>query len=327
MLMQKRKIILYKDISDDLKRKLDEKFDVVFFNKINEKNYQQFIQELPTAEGLIGSSFDFKGELLNLASRLKVISTISAGYDNFDVDELTKKGIRLMHTPDVLTDTTADLIFALLLTTARRIVETSNFIYQGKWHKSIDSSLFGVDVHHKKIGIIGMGKIGAALAKRAHLGFDMTVLYTNRSRKINIEQQYNAQWCSLDTLLGEADFVCITLPLTKETEKLINEEKLLLMKPTSILINGGRGKIVDQKALINALKEKKILAAGLDVFEQEPIPLDSELLTLPNIVITPHIGSATFETRYKMAEEAVNNLIAAFKQEKPQKNLVNRNVD
>lgn len=324
--MSKKKIILYKNIPSNLKRLLESQFNVIYFNKINEETYPKFIQELLTADGLIGSSFNLKGEILDLAKNVKVISTISAGYDNFDVEELTRKGIRLMHTPDVLTDTTADLIFTLLLTTARRVVEASNFIYQGKWNKSIDESLFGTDVHHKKIGIIGMGKIGMALAKRAHMGFDMEVLYTNRSRKIDVENEYKAKWCNLDELLSTSDFVCITLPLTKETENLINKEKLSLMKPTSILINGGRGRIIDQEALIQALKDREILAAGLDVFATEPIPLTSDLLTLPNVVITPHIGSATFETRYRMAEEAVYNLINAFKEEKPKRNLVNTNV-
>lgn len=325
--MKKKKVILYKKIPDDLLNILKDNFDIVFFNKINKENYSEFINQLPSAEGLIGSSFDLKGDILDIANNLKVISTISAGYDNFDVKQLTAKGIRLMHTPDVLTDTTADLVFTLLLSTARRVVETSNFIYQGKWKKSIDESLFGTDVHHKKIGIVGMGKIGAAVAKRAYLGFDMEVLYTNRSRKPEVDNHYRAKWCSLDELLQLSDFVCITLPLTKETERLINKEKLLLMKPSSILINGGRGKIIDQNALIEVLKEKRILAAGLDVFEQEPLPLDSELLKLDNVVITPHIGSATYETRYNMAKEAVYNLIEAFKVAKPKKNLVNSDVN
>lgn len=322
----KKTVILYAPIADELRARLEQEFEVIFFNKIDQNNEQQFLAALPTAVGVIGTGVDIKGDRLAKAVNLKAISTISVGYDNFDVAELTAKGIRLMHTPDVLTDTTADLIFTLLMATARRIVEVSDFIHQGHWKRSVDQSLFGVDIHHKKIGIIGMGNIGQAVAKRAYLGFDMQVFYYSRHRKPEVDQQYQAVWCELDQLLKEVDFVCITLPLTKETEHLINQEKLSLMKPSAILINGGRGKIIDEQALINALKTKQIRAAGLDVFVQEPLPMDSELLQLSNVVLAPHIGSATFETRYKMAELAVENLIAALQPEKPKKNLVNREV-
>ncbi|MFZ7198750.1 2-hydroxyacid dehydrogenase [Avibacterium avium] len=319
----KKTVVLYRKIDRGLVNILQEQFNLIYFEKVNQDNYKQFVDSLSLADGLIGSSLDIKGELIERAKNLKVISTISAGYNNFDIEQLTIKNIRLMNTPRVLTETTADLIFALLLSTARRIVECSNFIQQGKWLQSIDSSLFGMDVHHKKIGILGMGEIGKALAKRAYLGFGMSVLYYNRSEKREVESLYNAKRLELDDLLKESDFVCITLPLNSDTEKLINQEKLALMKPTSILINGGRGKILDQEALIRSLKDRKIFAAGLDVFEQEPLSSCSELLNLPNVVLTPHIGSATLETRKKMEEEAVKNLINAFKEEKPVKNLVN----
>ncbi|MFC0323500.1 NAD(P)-dependent oxidoreductase [Gallibacterium melopsittaci] len=325
--MAKRKIVLYTVIPDDLKQRLMEHFEVISFAGIDQNNYQNFITALSEAEGLIGSGVSIKGEVLSKAKQLKAISTISVGYDYFSVEELTARNIRLMHTPGVLTDTTADLIFALLLTTARRIVETSEFIHQGRWTESIDSSLFGVDVHHKKIGILGMGNIGEAVAKRAYCGFDMEVLYFSRQRKPAVEQKYQAIWCELDQLLKQADFVCITLPLTSDTENLITREKLALMKSSSILINGGRGKIIDEDALIEALQTKQILGAGLDVFVQEPLPTNSALLTLPNVVLAPHIGSATFETRYKMAALAVENLIAALQPEKPKHNLVNKEVD
>lgn len=322
----KKTVVLYSPIPTELQARLANEFNLICFDKVDSHNEQQFLAALADADGVIGSGVNIKGEKLANARKLKAISTISVGYDNFDVSELTERNIRLMHTPGVLTDTTADLIFTLLLTTARRIVEVSDFIHQGKWQKSIGRDLFGVDVHHKTIGIIGMGNIGAAVAKRAFCGFDMRVLYTSRQHKPEVEQKYQAVWCELDQLLTEADFVCITLPLTPETENLLTKEKLALMKPTSILINGGRGKIVDEQALIEALKNKHILAAGLDVFVQEPLPADSELLSLPNAVLVPHIGSATVETRYKMAELAVDNLIVALQPAKPTTNLVNRDV-
>lgn len=323
----KKNILLYKNIPSEQISRLKEKFNVFYFDGISDSNKHEVIEKLAICDGMIGASVSFDNETLELAPNLKAISTISVGYDNFDVDYLTQRNIRLMHTPDVLTDTTADTIFTLLLMTARRTVELSNLILNKQWNKSIGSDLYGVDVHHKTLGILGMGRIGQAVAKRAYCGFDMKILYHSHSRKIEIENSYDAIYCELNELLEKSDFVCITLPLTEETTKLISKEKLALMKPTTILINGGRGKIIDERELITALKEKRIRAAGLDVFETEPLPYSSELLTLPNAVLLPHIGSATEETRYNMVACAVDNLIMALQPEKPQKNLVNKQVN
>lgn len=323
----KKNILVYKKIPADQLVRLQREFNVFYFDGIDEYNRQDVFEKLKICEGMLGSSASFKGDALDSAVRLKAVSTISVGYDNFNVASLTQRNIRLMHTPDVLTDTTADTIFMLILMTARRAVELSDFIRDKQWHKSIGSEYYGTDVHHKTLGILGMGRIGQAVAKRAFCGFDMTILYHSSSRKTEVESLYRATYCELDELLKKSDFVCITLPLNKNTEKLISKEKLRLMKPTAILVNGGRGKIVDEKALIEALKNKTIRAAGLDVFEVEPLPLNSELLDLPNAVLLPHIGSATEETRHNMVACAVDNLIAALKPEKPEKNLVNTEVD
>lgn len=323
----KKNILVYKKIPTDQLIRLQHEFNVFYFDGINEANRQEVFEKLKICEGMLGSSADFKGNALDSAVRLKAVSTISVGYDNFNVASLTRRNIRLMHTPDVLTDTTADTIFMLILMTARRAVELSGFIHDKQWHKSIGSEYYGTDVHHKTLGILGMGRIGQAVAKRAFCGFDMRILYYSASRKTEAESLYRATYCELNELLKQSDFVCITLPLNKATEKLISKEKLQLMKPTAILINGGRGKIVDEKALIEALKNKTVRAAGLDVFEVEPLPSDSELLDLPNAVLLPHIGSATEETRHNMVVCAVDNLISALKPEKPGKNLVNTEVD
>ena len=323
----KQNVVLYKKIPTFAMKKLSAHFNVSYFNGINAKNKSDFISALKNAEGLIGASVNMKNDFLKFAPHLKAISTISVGYDNFNVSELTDRKIRLMHTPDVLTDTTADAIFTLILSTARRAVELSIMVREGKWCSSIGSKHYGTDVHHKIIGIIGMGRIGKAVTKRAHCGFDMQILYTGNQANQEAENLYHAEFCTLDDLLARSDFVCITAPLLPSTEKLISREKIALMKPNAILINGARGKIVDQNALIEALRNKTIRAAGLDVFEVEPLPKDSPLLTLNNVVLLPHIGSATEETRNKMAECAVDNLIMALAPGKPTKNWVNPEVN
>ena len=257
--------------------------------------------------------------------RLRATSTISVGYDNFDVEALNARKVLLMHTPTVLTETVADTVMALVLSTSRRVVEVANRVKAGEWTKSIGPDWFGSDVHHKTLGIVGMGRIGMALAQRAHAGFGMPILYNARSRHPQAEERFNARYCDLDTLLQEADFVCLILPLTAETHHLFNAEKFAKMKPSAIFINAGRGPVVDEKALISALQKSQIHAVGLDVFEQEPLAKESPLLTLPNVVALPHIGSATHETRYNMAACAVDNLIDALNGQ-VEKNCVNPQV-
>jgi phosphogluconate 2-dehydrogenase len=244
------------------------------------------------------------------------------GVDNYDIDYLTERRILLSNTPDVLTETTADTGFALILATARRVVELASMIREGKWTRNIGPAHFGTDVHGKTLGIIGMGRIGEALAQRGHFGFGMPVIYHSHSPKPAVEQRFNAQYRSLTELLQQADFVCLTLPLTAETEGLMGATEFALMRPESIFINISRGKVVDEAALIDALRTGQIRAAGLDVFEREPLNLDSPLLQLNNVVATPHMGSATHETREAMAKCAVDNLLAALAGERPM-NLVN----
>jgi phosphogluconate 2-dehydrogenase len=259
---------------------------------------------------------------LDLAPDLEAIASVSVGVDNYDIDYLTERRILLSNTPDVLTETTADTGFALILATARRVVELANMVRAGQWKRNVGPAQFGTDVHGKTLGIIGMGRIGEALAQRGHFGFGMPVIYHSHSPKPAVEQRFNAQYRSLPELLQQADFVCLTLPLTAETEGLIGAEQFALMRPETIFINISRGKVVDESALIQALREGQIRAAGLDVFEREPLNTDSPLLQLNNVVATPHIGSATHETREAMATCAVDNLLAALAGERPA-NLVN----
>jgi gluconate 2-dehydrogenase len=309
--VMKTSIVLYKSIPSELQQRLEQHFAVHVVDGLNTQD-PQVQQALQQAEGIIGSGGKIDAAFLQLAPKLRAASTISVGYDNFDVDALNARGVALMHTPTVLTETVADTIMSLVLATARRVVEMAERVKTGEWQDSIGSDWFGCDVHHKTIGILGMGRIGLALAQRAHFGFGMPVLYHARRTHEDAEQRFNARRCDIDTLLAEADFLCITLPLTEQTFHMIGREQLAKMKNIAILINAGRGSVVDEAALIEALQNGTIHAAGLDVFEQEPLPVNSPLLKLPNVVALPHIGSATHETRYGMAECAVDNLIAAL---------------
>ncbi|MCK1969713.1 glyoxylate/hydroxypyruvate reductase GhrB [Franconibacter sp. IITDAS19] len=308
----KPSVILYKSLPDDLLARLESHFTVTQVKNLSPETVEQHAEAFANAEGLLGSSEKVDEALLAKMPKLRATSTVSVGYDNFDVDALNARHIALMHTPTVLTETVADTLMTLVLTTARRALEVAERVKKGEWRKSIGPDWFGIDVHHKTLGIVGMGRIGLALAQRAHFGFGMPILYNARRQHQEAEERFNARPCDLDTLLRESDFVCIVLPLTEETHHLINAEKIALMKPSAILINAGRGPVVDEPALIDALKAGKIHAAGLDVFEQEPLPADSPLLSMPNVVALPHIGSATHETRYNMAACAVDNLIDAL---------------
>jgi gluconate 2-dehydrogenase len=271
-----------------------------------------FRRALASAHGIIGNNLKISADLLGAAPLLEAASTISAGFDAFDVPELSRRGILLTNTPDEVTETTADLVFSLILATARRISELADWTRRGQWTRSTGEAQFGVDVHHKTLGIVGLGRIGSAVAKRAALGFGMDVIYSNRSRNPEAEKRYGAKWRPLPDLLSSADFVCTLVPLSYATERLIGSAELGLMKPSAILINCSRGQVVDEAALIEHLRERRILGAGLDVFEREPLPPDSPLLQLPNVVAVPHIGSATRQTRENMAMRAARNLIDAL---------------
>lgn len=264
------------------------------------------IQEIDGLYCLLTERID--QEALSYTKNLKVIANMAVGYNNIDVIEATKKRIIVTNTPDVLSETTADLTFALLMATARRLVESDAYLRKGKWESWSPMQLTGQDIFGATLGVIGMGRIGKALIKRAK-GFDMNIQYFNRSRKSDIEKEYNITYSNLDILLRESDFVCILIPYSTEVHHLIGEEELAIMKDSAILINTARGGIIDENALFHALKSKSIWGAGLDVFEEEPVSLENPLLTLQNLVTLPHIGSASRATRLKMADLAAENLI------------------
>jgi glyoxylate reductase len=254
--------------------------------------------------------------VLNAGRRLRVVANMAVGYDNVDVSAATERGILVTNTPGVLTETTADMAWALLLAAARRVAEGNRLTRTGGWKAWHPSFLLGRDVHGATLGIIGLGQIGLAVARRAR-GFDMRLLYHSRTRRPEAESELGLEFVELERLLKESDFVTLHVPLSERTRHLIGERELALMKPTAVLVNTTRGPVVDQRALYRALKERRIAAAGLDVAEEEPIPLDDPLLTLDNVTITPHVGSASVATRGKMAAMAVENVLAALRGEQP----------
>lgn len=273
------------------------------------------LAHIADAEGLICLLSDqIDAEIIDAGKKLKVVSQYAVGVDNIDLAACRARGIVVGNTPGVLAETTADLAFALLMAAARDLRNADEFVRAGQW-KTWSPLLFaGPDVHGATLGIVGMGAIGQAVAQRAR-GFDMRVLYASRKAHPEAEEKYDAAQVDLDELLSQSDFVSLHTALTPETKGLIGARELSLMKPTAILINTARGLIVNQTALYDALRAKKIAGAALDVFEVEPVPGDEPLLTLPNVLVAPHIGSASLATRTTMAFLAVENLLAGLRGE------------
>jgi glyoxylate reductase len=281
------------------------------------------LEKVREVDGLVSLLSDqIDAEVFDAAPRLRIVAQMAVGFDNIDVKEATRRGICVTNTPEVLTETTADFAWALLMAVARRVVEADRYVRSGQWKVSWHPSMMlGRDIHGATLGIIGAGRIGAALARRAR-GFDMKILYYDVTPRPSLEKELGARRVDLETLFRESDFVSVHVPLTKETHHLVDASKLSLMKKTAYLINTSRGPTVDEKALYDALREGRIAGAALDVFEQEPTPTSNPLLTLENVVVAPHISSASHETRSRMAEMAADNLIAYFEGKTPP-NLVN----
>jgi glyoxylate reductase len=284
----------------------------------------QLTEAVRDCDGLVVSGTRVNAEVIGAAPHLKAIANVGVGYDNIDVAACTARGIPVTNTPGVLDETTADLAFALLMAVARRVVESDTYVREGRWQRWEWGLLWGRDIHHKTLGIVGFGRIGQAMARRG-LGFDMRVLYYARTRaEAPIGLRNEAGYAPLQTLLAEADFVSLHVPLTAHTRHLIGGGELARMRTNAFLINTSRGAVVDEEALVQALKDGTIAGAGLDVFEHEPQP-HPELASLPNVVLTPHIGSATSETRLAMAMLAAKNMVAMLRCERPP-NLVNPEI-
>jgi glyoxylate reductase len=273
------------------------------------------LRETRDADGLLSLLTDkVDGELMDACPKLRVASNMAVGFDNIDVPAATERGVLAGNTPGVLTETTADFAFSLLMAAARRIVEGVDYVHAGKWQTWGPMLLMGTDVHHATLGLVGLGRIGSEMAKRAR-GFDMRVIYYDVYRREDLEASQGIEYVSLDNLLARADFVSVHTPLTPETYHLMNRERLARMKPGAILINTSRGPVVDADALVEALSSGPLGGAALDVTEPEPLPADHPLVHLPNCIVVPHIASASAATRGKMAEIAARNLIAGLKGE------------
>ncbi|TQR14131.1 D-glycerate dehydrogenase [Psychrobacillus soli] len=318
-----KKIFITRKLPDEIVNPLKEKFEVKMWHSEEiQMTYEELKTEAKEAHALWTVLSDkVDRELMESLPNLKVISNLAVGYNNIDVEAAKERGIVVTNTPGVLTETTADLTFSLLLATARRVTEAERDLRAGKWKSWTPMGLTGMDVFGATLGIIGMGRIGEAVARRAK-GFGMKVLYHNRSRKVEAEEKFGFTYVELDTLLQESDFVVLLTPLTPETKGLIGERELELMKETSAIINVARGGVVDEQALYEALTTNKIWAAGLDVFEVEPVPMDHPLLTLPNVTVLPHIGSASIHTRMAMMQMNAEDIEAVLEDKEPENRVV-----
>jgi glyoxylate reductase len=321
--MSKPRIYITRPLPQAAMRILDGQVEYHMWDRENEAvRRETLLREIVDVDGIICLITEkMDTEAIERAHRCRVIAQVAVGYDNIDVAAATRRGIYVTNTPGVLTETTADMGWAILMATARRVVEGDKFTRSGRWKTWELMGFTGQDVHGATLGIVGLGRIGAAIARRAK-GFAMPILYHNRNRAEALEADLGGRYVSLDDLLRQSDFVMVSTSLTSETRHLIGERELGLMKPSAILVNIARGPIVDQRALYRALVDRKIWAAGLDVFEVEPVPMDEPLLKLDNVVVPPHLGSGSIATRTKMATMAAENCLAGVTGKTPP-NVVN----
>ena len=313
-----QKILITRAVFPEIVEGLSRRFEVEHNPDDRPWPPEELARRLQGKAGAMATVMDrFDEAILALSPELKVISNIAVGYNNIDVPACTRRGIRVTNTPGVLDDTTADLTWSLLMAAARRIAEADAYVRRGDWKIAFGVQYFlGQDIHHATLGIIGMGRIGQAIARRA-LGFDMRVLYHNRSRLPEAdEKRFNATRVERDELLAKSDFVVVMAPYSPATHHLIGAAEIAKMKPTAILVNSARGGVVDDAALVEALKAGRIAGAGLDVFEGEP-RLNPEFAKLPNVVLTPHIGSASRATRIIMCNTAAANMAAVLEGKTP----------
>ena len=313
----KQKVVVFSQIDATVLDQLERDYHVVVLNPKQGDINEQIRTEVVDADAMIGAGRLLNETNLAPAQQLKIISTVSVGYDNYDVDYLTKNNIWLANTPHVLTETTADLAFTLLVSAARKVPELDRWTKQGEWKRTVGPAQFGQDIFGKTLGIIGLGNIGAAVARRGFYGFNMNILYHNRREKLALAQPLNARYCGLDELLSQSDFVVVAVDLNPESKALMGKAQFEKMQSHAVFVNIARGSVVDEEALVHALQQQQIFAAGLDVYQKEPLQ-SSPLFNLPNVVTLPHIGSATAETRLKMAKLAYKNLVDALEGRTPQ---------
>lgn len=317
----KPKVYIARRVSKEVQEYISKFCDLEMNESDEILSREKIMERYNHIDGLITIGTKIDEEFLDSMPNLKVVSNISVGYDNFVIKDMKKRKMIGTNTPDTLNDTVADLALGLILSVARRIPELDKITKDGMWTKVYPEAYVGTEVHHKTLGIIGMGRIGEAVAKRAKLGFDMDVLYYNRRRKEEMENRLGVKYSSKDELIKNSDFIVILTPLTKETYHFIDEREFNLMKNSAIIINVSRGQTINELALINALKTGKIAGAGLDVFEKEPTDKNNPLLKMDNVVTLPHIGSGTWNTRNHMSMVAAEDMVSVLQGNTP-KNLV-----
>jgi glyoxylate reductase len=323
--MSKPKVFITRHLPEAAKEKIDSVCDVEIWDHEYPPPYETILKRMADKDGLLCLLTDkIDANLMASAPNLKVISQCAVGFDNVDIAAATGRGIGVGNTPGVLTDATADFAFTLLMAAARRVGEGIDYIRAGKWTTWGLTTLLGQEIYGATLGLIGFGRIGQAVAKRAR-GFDMRILYHDTNRLMDAEKKFGAEYCDLDSLLRTSDFVSLHVNLTPNTHGMINHITFEKMKPTAVLINTARGPIVDPEALYTALKSGQIAAAALDVTDPEPLPVDHKLVTLPNLIVAPHIASGTVTSRTKMALMAAENLIAGVNGQCPP-NCVNPTV-
>ncbi|MDY0235702.1 MAG: D-glycerate dehydrogenase [Gudongella sp.] len=318
--MSKPKVIIGYPIADEIIDYVKEHCELIYFDLKNQNRYEELKSKIKDAEGVIALATPINEELLNYAPKLKVVSNITVGYNNCDIEAMKEKGVVATHSPGILDHTVADHILALMLAASRRIPEQNDFVKSGSWKTMENPSLFSKDINGATLGIIGMGRIGEEVVKRAK-GFDMNIIYYNRNRKPDIEKSMKIKYMQMEDLLIASDFVVVSTPLTDETFHLMGEYEFGLMKSDAIFINTSRGPVVDEKALIKALQNKEIGGAGLDVFEQEPIAKENPLLSMDNVVLTPHLAGGTKKTMDALAWNAARCMVETL-EGKTVKNII-----
>ncbi|KAB0653273.1 D-glycerate dehydrogenase [Acinetobacter bohemicus] len=311
-----KKVVVFSQLDQDVLQRLQAQYHVVVIKPKQGDVNEQIREQVKDADAMIGAGRLLNESNLATAQQLKIISSVSVGYDNYDLAYLNQKKIWLTNTPHVLTETTADLAFTLLMSAARKVPYLDQWTKQGHWQRTVGGAQFGHDIFGKTLGIIGLGNIGAAVARRGFYGFNMNILYHNRREKLELAQPLNAKYCALNELLQQSDFIVVAVDLNVESKALIGQSEFDNMQSHAVFVNIARGSVVDQQALIATLKAGKIFAAGLDVYAKEPLQ-ESELFHLDNVVTLPHVGSATAETRKKMAELAYRNVVDALEGRTP----------
>jgi len=312
-----KKIFLTKLLPNAVMKKLKAKFDLSFNEENRHLTKEEIIEGVRGKDGLLCLLTDpIDGDIMDAEPNLKVISNYAVGFNNVDIKAATERGIMVTNTPGVLDETTADLAFTILCSAARRVVESDKFLRKGTWDGWGPLQFLGQDIYKKTLGIVGLGRIGKEVASRGNKGFLMPIIYVDPRKNEEFERDTGARHVDIKTLFMESDFISIHCPLNEETHHLVNKVLIDLMKPTAVLVNTARGPVVDEKALIHALKEKHIFAAAIDVYENEPT-VTKELIALDNLIMVPHIGSASEETRTRMGDLALQNLEYVFNGEKP----------